>query len=105
MTTQSTTERRVGGSTGWRTCLVVLQTTPWRARTRQSLATSARVPKHNEEECELGPTNPSLAHRSQGNDAQAAGQKSEGALEECAGAAAAENEKRTVLWYVKADYD
>ena len=57
------------------------------------------------EECELGPTNPSLAHRSQGNDAQAAGQKSEGALEECAGAAAAENEKRTVLWYVKADYD
>ena len=103
MTTQSTTERRVGGSTGWRTCLVVLQTTPWRARTRQSPAKSARVPKH--EECELGPTNPSLAHRSQGNDAQAAGQKSEGALEECAGAAAAENEKRTVLWYVKADYD
>ena len=72
---------------------------------RQSPAKSARVPKHNEEECELGPTNPSLAHRSQGNDAQAAGQKSEGALEECAGAAAAENEKRTVMWYVKADDD
>jgi len=76
---------------------------PLESTSPQSPAKSARVPTHNHEECELGPTNPSLAHRSQGNDAQAAGQKSEGALKECAGAAAAENEKRTVLWYVKAD--
>ena len=94
----------MGGGTGRRTRFVVLEMIPWIARARRSPAKSARVPTHNEEECELGQTNPSLAHRRQGNDAQAA-QKLGGALEECAGAAAAENEKRTVLWYVKADYD
>ena len=47
---------------------------------------SARVPTHNEDACELGPTDPSLAHRCERNDGQVstqvAGKKAEVALEE-----------------------
>jgi hypothetical protein len=55
-------ESRVGGSTGRRTSFVVLEAIPWRARVRRSPAKSARVSTHNDHECELGPTNPSLLH-------------------------------------------
>jgi len=80
----------------------VLQTIPWRARTRQSPAKSARVPTHNEDACELGPTDPSLAHRCERNNGQVstqvAGKKAEVALEEHA-LAQWRPRMRSVLYY------
>jgi hypothetical protein len=72
-------QERVGGSTGRRTRCVVLETIPWIAQARRSPAKSAKVPTMSE----LGPTDPSLAHRCEMNDGtQVAEKKAEGALEE-----------------------
>jgi hypothetical protein len=62
--------------------------------------------EEHDEECELRPTDPSLAHRTLRERRTSSGEESRrGTQRACAGAAAAENEKRIVLRYVKDDDD